>query len=54
VKVLGADHTLYSGSYPIRRDWFMNGTDYVRNLEISESDKLRILGENAGGLFKLA
>ncbi|MBZ5513270.1 MAG: amidohydrolase family protein [Acidobacteriia bacterium] len=53
VKVLGADHILYGGSYPIRRDWFMNGPDYVRSLEIPESDKLKILGANAVGLFRL-
>jgi predicted TIM-barrel fold metal-dependent hydrolase len=53
VKVLGADHILYGGSYPIRRDWFMNGPDYVRSLEISESDKAMILGGNAVSLFKL-
>jgi predicted TIM-barrel fold metal-dependent hydrolase len=53
VKVLGADRILYGSSYPIRRDWFMNGLDYVRSLEISESDKLKILGANAAGLFKL-
>jgi predicted TIM-barrel fold metal-dependent hydrolase len=53
VKVLGADRILYGGSYPIRRDWFMNGPDYVRSLEISESDKEKILGGNAVNLFKL-
>jgi predicted TIM-barrel fold metal-dependent hydrolase len=53
VKVLGADHILYGSSYPIRRDWFMNGPDSVRSLEISESDKLKILGANAVGLFRL-
>ena len=54
VKVLGAEHILYGGSYPIRRDWFMNGAGYVRSLEIPESDKAKILGENALSLFRLA
>jgi predicted TIM-barrel fold metal-dependent hydrolase len=53
VKVLGADHILYGGSYPIRRDWFMNGPSYVQSLDISESDKAKILGGNALNLFKL-
>jgi predicted TIM-barrel fold metal-dependent hydrolase len=53
VKVLGADRILYGGSYPIRRDWFLNGIDYVRSLEISEGDKTRILGGNAVSLFRL-
>jgi uncharacterized protein len=53
VKILGADHILYGGSYPIRRDWFLQGIDYVRGLAISESDKTMILGGNAARLFKL-
>ncbi len=53
VKVLGADHILYGGSYPIRRDWFMNGPEYVRSLDISNAEKAKILGENAVSLFKL-
>lgn len=54
VKVLGADHILYGGSYPIRRDWFQQGVEYVRSLSISEADKGLILGGNAKQLFKLA
>lgn len=53
VDVLGADHILYGGSYPIRRDWFLRGPDYVRSLEVSESDKTDILGKNAIKLFRL-
>jgi predicted TIM-barrel fold metal-dependent hydrolase len=53
VRVFGAGHILYGSSYPIRRDWFLNGVDCVRSLEIPESDKLKILGENAVNLFKL-
>ncbi len=53
VKVLGADRILYGSSYPIRGDWFMNGPDYVRSLEIPESDRLKILGGNAVSLFRL-
>jgi len=53
VKVLGADHILYGGSYPIRRDWFQDGVAYVRSLAIPEADKALILGGNAKRLFKL-
>jgi len=54
IKVLGAEHILYGGSYPIRRDWFLQGVDYVRSLDIVERDKGMILGENAVSLFKLS
>ncbi len=54
VKVLGADHILYGGSYPIRRDWFMNGPEFVRSLDISDVEKAQILGENAVSLFKIS
>jgi predicted TIM-barrel fold metal-dependent hydrolase len=54
VKVLGADHILYGGSYPIRRDWFQQGVGYVRGLAIPDSDKALILGGNAKRLFKIA
>ena len=53
VKVLGADHILYGGSYPLRREWFLKGVDYVRNLQISEKEKSLILGKNAAKLFKI-
>jgi uncharacterized protein len=54
VKVLGAEHILYGGSYPIRRDWFLQGVDYVGSLAIEEGDKALILGGNAARLFRLA
>ena len=53
VKVLGARNILYGGSYPIRRDWFLQGVDYVKSLQISADDKKLILGANAARLFKL-
>ena len=51
VKVFGAEHILYGSSYPIRRDWFIRGVDYVRSLDIAEIDKSLILGGNAMRLF---
>jgi uncharacterized protein len=53
VKVLGANHILYGGSYPLRKEWFMKGPDYVRSLAISEEDKALILGGNAVNLFHI-
>lgn len=53
VKVIGAENILYGGSYPIRRDWFLKGADYIKQLNISSEDKSLILGENAKRIFKL-
>jgi predicted TIM-barrel fold metal-dependent hydrolase len=53
VKVLGADHILYGGSYPLRKEWFKKGPDYIRSLNIEEKEKSLILGENAVKLFNI-
>jgi hypothetical protein len=54
VKVLGANNILYGSSYPIRQDWYFQGLDFVRSLEISDEDKTAILGGNAMRLFDLS
>jgi predicted TIM-barrel fold metal-dependent hydrolase len=51
--VLGADHILYGSSYPIKLDWFFEGVDYVKSLDIDEKSKDLILGENAARLFNI-
>lgn len=53
VKVLGADHILYGSSYPLRREWFTKGIEFVQNLQISETEKSLILSKNAARLFKI-
>ena len=53
VKVLGADHICWGSSYPLRKEWLLNGVDYLNSLEISDQDKKKILGENAAKLFKI-
>jgi uncharacterized protein len=53
VKVLGADHILYGSSYPIRRDWFSQGIQTIRDLNIKEEEKSLILSENAIRLFNI-
>jgi len=53
VKVLGADHILYGSSYPIRRDWFSQGVDFVKKLDIDEKSKELILSKNTIRLFNI-
>jgi predicted TIM-barrel fold metal-dependent hydrolase len=53
VKEVGADHILYGGSYPIRPDWFFNGIQHIKSLNISEREKNLILGENATKLLRI-
>ena len=54
IKVLGPKNVLYGSSYPIRRDWYFQGIDFVRTLDISEEDKTAILGGHATRIFNLS
>jgi predicted TIM-barrel fold metal-dependent hydrolase len=53
VKVLGADHVLFGGSYPVRREWLLKGVDFVQSLDVGEEEKAMVLGENAIKIFNL-
>ncbi len=53
VDVLGADHILYGSSYPVRREWFVKGIEFVKALDITEESKALILSGNAARLFKI-
>jgi predicted TIM-barrel fold metal-dependent hydrolase len=53
VKVFGADHVLFGGSYPVRREWLIKGVEDIRVLDISDQDKELILGGNAQRIFNL-
>ena len=53
VKVFGADHILYGSSYPVRREWFAQGIQFVKALDIPQESKDLILAGNAKRLFKL-
>ena len=51
IEVAGADHILYGSSYPVRREWFVKGIEFVRSLDIPEESKALVLGGNAARLF---
>jgi uncharacterized protein len=52
VSVLGADHILFGTSYPVRREWLLEGAAFVKQLNISESEKDLILYKNAETLYQ--
>jgi uncharacterized protein len=54
VKVFGAEHILYGSSYPIRRDWFLKGVEYIKSIEVTDREKSLILGGNAIRLFNIS
>ena len=53
VKEHGADHVLFGTSYPLRKEWLLDGVDHIQSLEISKKEKSLILGENAVRLFNI-
>lgn len=53
IDVLGSDHVLWGSSYPVRSEWLLEGTAFVKELNISEADKALVLGENARRIYKI-
>ncbi|SHE24804.1 amidohydrolase family protein [Actinomyces glycerinitolerans] len=53
VKVLGADHIVWGTSYPVRKEWLLDGPAFVRSLDITDEDKDLILAGNANALYRL-
>lgn len=53
IEVLGENNILYGGSYPIRKDWFFDGVDTVKGLNVSDEVKTKVLGGNAVNLFNI-
>lgn len=54
VKVLGADHIIWGTSYPVRREWLLDGPDFVRGLDVPEDQKELMLCGNAQRLYGIA
>ncbi len=51
VHVLGADHIVFGTSYPVRKEWLLDGVQYVKELNLTEEEKELILGKNAERLY---
>ena len=53
VKVLGADHILFGTSYPVRREWLLDGPSFIQILDISQEEKDLMLAGNARRLYHI-
>lgn len=53
IKTVGADHVIFGTSYPVRREWLLNGPAFVKSLDISDNEKALLLGENAKRIYNL-
>jgi predicted TIM-barrel fold metal-dependent hydrolase len=53
ISALGADHIIFGSSYPIRKEWLLEGVDFVKQLNISDEEKELILYKNAKKLYNL-
>lgn len=53
IKTVGADHVIFGSSYPVRREWLLDGPEFVRSLDISENEKKLVLSENARRIYNI-
>ena len=51
VEVLGADHILFGTSYPVKKEWLIDGPDFIEALDITDEEKEMILSGNAKRLY---
>ena len=53
IEVLGADHVIFGTSYPVRREWLLDGPAFVRDLRLSTADEELVLGGSARSLYNI-
>ena len=53
VRILGADHVIFGTSYPVRREWLLDGPAFVNGLQLSPEEKQAVLGGNAAALYHM-
>ena len=54
IEVLGADHVIFGTSYPVRREWLLDGPAFVSGLGLSAKDQALVMGENAQRLYRIS
>jgi len=53
IKVFGADHVLFSSSFPVFYNWMSDGVEFMQSLDLSDEDRRLIMSDNAIRLFNL-
>jgi predicted TIM-barrel fold metal-dependent hydrolase len=53
IQVLGADHIIFGSSYPVRREWLLEGAEFIKMLDISNEEKDMILYKNACQIYHI-
>ena len=51
IKVCGADHILFSSSFPVFYNWMSDGVEFMKGLDISDEDRELVMSGNAIRLF---
>lgn len=54
IKVCGADHVLFSSSFPVVYGWMSQGVEFVKALDITDEERDLITSGNAIRLFNLS
>lgn len=53
IKVMGADHVIFGTSYPVHREWLLDGPAFVQALDITDEEKELVLSGNAERLYRI-
>lgn len=53
IKICGADHILFSSSFPVFYNWMSDGVEFMKDLDISDEDRKLVMSDNAIRLFNL-
>lgn len=53
IKVCGADHILFSSSFPVFYNWMSDGVEFMKGLDLSDADREQVMSGNAVRLFNL-
>lgn len=53
IEAHGADNIMFGTSFPVFYNWMADGVEFMKNLDIPEADKKKIMSENAIRMFNL-